>query len=123
MAQLPGTLSDPAVYAARPRVCDLGFLRELYAREDGSVGYRCPAEPLAAWRAKGGAVEQTEGQQCLCNGLLGNIGLESILPNGERDKALVTLGDDVDCVKRYCTPDAPDYSAETVVRTMLSGLS
>ena len=33
---------------AHPRVCDLGILRQLYKRPDGSVGYRCRAEPVVA---------------------------------------------------------------------------
>ena len=41
VVQVETTLSEPEVYAARERRCDLGYLRELYRREDGTIGYRC----------------------------------------------------------------------------------
>jgi nitronate monooxygenase len=67
VAQLEGSLSEEGVYRSRKRVCDLGFLREVYRRPDGSIGYRCPAESEASFVAKGGAVEDTAGRACLCN--------------------------------------------------------
>ena len=48
------TLSNPEVYNARPRVCNLGYLRAPYLQEDGKVGYRCPSECVADYVAKGG---------------------------------------------------------------------
>jgi NAD(P)H-dependent flavin oxidoreductase YrpB (nitropropane dioxygenase family) len=54
MARLPGSLSEPEVYAARERICDLGYLRHPYRKEDGSIGYRCPAEPPDNYLRKGG---------------------------------------------------------------------
>ncbi|MDT5223659.1 MAG: hypothetical protein QOG19_1066, partial [Mycobacterium sp.] len=39
---LHGTLSQASVYAERPRLCDLGYLRVPYERKAGGVGYRCP---------------------------------------------------------------------------------
>ena len=47
VVELPGTLSDPQVVAERRPVCDLGALRTPFAAPDGSIDYRCPAEPLA----------------------------------------------------------------------------
>ena len=55
VAQLPGTLSDPAKRTARPRLCDLGYLRTPYLRDGGEIGYRCPAEPVHTFVRKGGA--------------------------------------------------------------------
>ena len=75
VAQLPGTLADDGVYAARPRLCDLGYLRVPYERGDGRVGYRCPAEPTEMYLRKGGVIEDTIGRRCLCNGLVATIGL------------------------------------------------
>lgn len=46
VVQIEGTLSEADVYAARERRCDLGYLREIYRRADGTPGYRCPAEPV-----------------------------------------------------------------------------
>ena len=45
VAQLEGTLSEQDVYLSRARVCDLGYLREAYRKDDGRLGYRCSAEP------------------------------------------------------------------------------
>src|SRR5690606_34287975 len=36
VADVPGTLADPAVYDARPRLCDLGYLRIPYEKTDGA---------------------------------------------------------------------------------------
>ena len=52
--KMPGTLFHPDVYNLRPRLCDLGFLRRAYRSHDGSIGYRCPAEPVADFLRKGG---------------------------------------------------------------------
>lgn len=94
--------------ARRERVCDLGYLRTAYRGTDGRIGYRCPAEPVDAYVAKGGDVADTVGRRCLCNGLLANIGhpqlrdrdlVEGPLMEEERmeqpqvEKPLVTSGD------------------------------
>src|SRR5208337_1314728 len=59
VAQLEGTSSQADVYDARPRLCDLGFLREPFATPEGKESYRCSAEPLGNYVAKGGALEET----------------------------------------------------------------
>ena len=120
VAELEGTLSDPSVYAARRRICDLGFLREAFRRPDGSIGYRCPAEPEKAYLAKGGKPEDLVGRKCLCNALVANVGMPQRLPDGSCELPLVTLGDDFANVGRYCPdPSNPDYSAADVVREIL----
>jgi hypothetical protein len=63
VAQLSGTLADDGVYGARPRLCDLGYLRVPYRRANGEVGYRCPAEPVVTYLRKGGSVEDTRGRR------------------------------------------------------------
>lgn len=119
MPQLAGTLSDETVYRRRRRICDLGYLREPYLTADGTVGYRCAAEPVAAFVAKGGDAAQTEGRRCVCNGLLATIGLPQIRPGGP-EPCLVTLGDSYAGIGRFCTADAPDYTAADVIRILLS---
>lgn len=119
VAELEGTLSDPDVYARRRRVCDLGFLREVYRKPDGSIGYRCAAEPEKAYLAKNGDPAQLADRKCLCNALLANIGLPQVLPNGSRELPLVTLGDDYANIGRFCSVDRPEYSAADVIRTLL----
>lgn len=119
VAQLSGTASDPALVAERKRVCDLGFLREAYAKPNGTIGYRCPAEPVDCYVQKGGDLAATIGRKCLCNALLANIGHAQIRPDGYVEPALITLGNDVNTVARFVTPGHPDYSAVDVVRAIL----
>lgn len=96
VAQLPGTLSEPDVYSRRRRVCDLGLLRTLYTRADGTVGYRCPAEPAAAYARKGGDRSHTVGRICLCNGLTATVGLGQCSHDGTTaEPPIVTLGADL----------------------------
>lgn len=121
VAALPGTLSDPEVLGARRRVCDLGYLRTPFRTERGAIGYRCPAEPVGAYVRKGGAVEDTEGRQCLCNGLLATIGLGQRRPHSAVEPPIVTIGRDLDFLARL-SPDAAEYTAESVVRWMSAGL-
>ncbi|MCY3004070.1 MAG: nitronate monooxygenase [Planctomycetota bacterium] len=90
---LAGTLADPAVYAARERICDLGFLRATCRRADGSVLYRCPAEPVDDFVAKGGAPLDTQGRKCLCNALVADIGLAQVRSDGYVEPPIVTAGD------------------------------
>lgn len=119
VAELEGTSSDESVYRQRRRICDLGFLREIYRKSDGTLGYRCAAEPEKAYLAKGGDPANLVGRKCLCNALVANIGLPQRLANGSSEPALVTLGDDLENVGRFCSADRPDYSAEDVIRTLL----
>ncbi len=119
VAQLEGTLSEASVYEGRRRVCEMGFLREAYRKEDGSVGFRCPAEPVAAYLAKGGKIEDTVGRKCVCNGLFANIGLGQRLPGGGVEPCILTLGDDFANIGRFCTAEHPDYTAADVVHHLL----
>jgi nitronate monooxygenase len=91
VVQVEGTLSDPAVYAARERRCDLGYLRELYRRDDGTIGYRCGGEPVDDYLRKGGDLADTVGRKCVCNGLLATIGLGQLRADGV-EPAIVTAG-------------------------------
>lgn len=43
----------PSAWATRERVCDLGYLRVAYRRADGRIGFRCAAEPVEQYLAKG----------------------------------------------------------------------
>jgi nitronate monooxygenase len=120
VAQLEGTYSDPEVAAARTRVCDLGYLREPYAAPDGTIGYRCAAEPVANYVAKGGKVEETVGRKCLCNALMANIGYAQRRKGGQKEPALVTVGDDLNTVAQFLAPGRDTYSAAQVVKSLLS---
>jgi nitronate monooxygenase len=119
VARLRGTVSEPDVYAARERVCDVGYLRHLYRKADGTLGYRCPGEPEAQFVAKGGAVDETRGRKCVCNGLVGTIGLAQVLGEGALEPALVTAGDDAVTLARFLAPGRETYSAADVVSAIV----
>lgn len=91
VVQLEATLADRLVYESRERRCDLGYLREIYRRPDGTLGYRCPGEPIADYLQKGGKVEATRGRKCVCNGLLATAGLAQQRDNSP-EAAIVTAG-------------------------------
>ncbi len=120
VAQLQGSYSDPAVAATRTRVCDLGYLREPYADPEGKTGYRCAAEPVQNYVAKGGKIEETVGRKCLCNALLSNVGHAQIRKDGAVEPALVTVGDDLNTVAQFLAPGRTTYSAADVVESLLS---
>jgi nitronate monooxygenase len=120
VAQLEGTSSAFNIYQERKRVCDLGYLREAYANPEGKIGYRCSAEPVANYVAKGGKVEDTVGRKCLCNALMANIGHEQTRKDMTVEPALVTVGDDLNTVAQYLAPGRDSYSAVDVVESLLS---
>lgn len=115
---LPGTLSEDAVYEERARMCDLGFLRTLYKRPDGTVGYRCPSEPVDSYVAKGGKLEDTVGRKCLCNGLLATVGLAQERESGP-EAPIVTAGDDLVTVVRSLAGDSGRWTAADVIAHLL----
>ncbi|MEO8055968.1 MAG: nitronate monooxygenase [Acidobacteriota bacterium] len=122
VVQLEGTMSSEAEYLARMRICDLGYLREPYRKEDGATGYRCASEPVAQYVAKGGGEENAQGRKCLCNALMADIGLPQTR-GGLAEKTLVTSGDDVADVARFLRPGATSYSAADVVVRLLETTS
>lgn len=115
VVDLEGTLSDKGVYLSRPRICDLGYLRQLYRHEDGSVGYRCAGEPVEDYVRKGGVASETEGRKCLCNGLAATAGIAQPREDGD-ECALVTAGNELADIARLLSPGREDYSAQDVVR-------
>ncbi len=117
-----GTLSEPDVYAARPRICDLGYLREAYRTPDGSIGYRCSAEPVTTYVAKGGKAENTIGRKCLCNALLANIGHPQVRSGNHVEQGLVTSGDDLTRLSHFLPSSGLIYSAADVVNKLLGML-
>jgi nitronate monooxygenase len=123
VAQLEGTSSAFPIYQERKRVCDLGYLREPYAVSEGTIGYRCSAEPVANYVAKGGKVEDTVGRKCLCNALMANVGHAQIRKDGVAEPPLVTTGDDLNTIANFLAPGQDSYGAAEVVASLLSGLS
>lgn len=117
VVELDGTLSDPNVAAARPRVCDIGALRVAYQRDDGSVGYRCPAEPVHSYiNVKGARAANTEGRLCLCNALLAAAGYPQTQKTGYLEPPLATAGSDLSPVAELLAHvGQPSYSTSDVV--------
>jgi NAD(P)H-dependent flavin oxidoreductase YrpB (nitropropane dioxygenase family) len=119
VVSIPGTNSEDGEYAMRQRVCDHGYLREAYVGSDRSIGYRCAAEPVDQYVAKGGRAEDTVGRKCLCNGLLATIGLGQTQKDGSRELPLVTSGDEIDAIAKLLRDDTGDYSAADVIDYLL----
>ena len=112
---MPGTIAVDEVRADRERLCDLGYLRELYEREDGTIATRCPSEPVDAYVHKGGTVENTEGRYCLCNGLTASAGIGQVRADGYAEAPLLTLGHELDAAKRLKTLHPDGWNASDVM--------
>jgi nitronate monooxygenase len=117
--QLEGTVSSAEEFSSRERVCDLGYLRQCYREEDGSIGYRCPGEPLEDYLRKGGSEADTVGRKCVCNGLVSAVGYGQVLHRGGIEPSLVTAGDDAGDICRFLRPGHDDYSAGDVIDSLL----
>jgi NAD(P)H-dependent flavin oxidoreductase YrpB (nitropropane dioxygenase family) len=112
VVELPG---DAERARRRQRVCDLGYLRVAVRTESGRTIYRCAAEPVDAYVAKGGTAEDAEGRRCLCNGLTANIGQAQHRPDqGEDEIPLVTSGDDLLALAEFFA-EHPAYTAADVI--------
>jgi nitronate monooxygenase len=119
VVNVPGSCSEEDDYRNRKRICDLGYLRSLYRRKDGTQGYRCASEPEETYLQKQGDKSDTEGRKCLCNGLMANIGLSQVRNDGTIEKALVTSGDDIGKIMNFLTGSKESYSAMEVVEYLL----
>lgn len=124
VVDLYGTVSDPEVYDQRARTCDMGYLRQAYQKEDGTVGFRCPAEPEAGFIRKGGDPADAVGRKCLCNGLMSAIGLgQTLTDDGAVEPPIVTAGDDVMDLRRFLIDGTFSYHAADVLKFMLGETS
>ena len=119
VVNLEGTDVQPEPYTQRPRICDLGFLRQPYRTEEGTIGYRCPSEPLSLFLSKGGNIADTVGRKCLCNALLANIGQAQVRGSHHIEPPLVTAGDDLNYVASFLQEDKNSYSAADVIAALL----
>jgi len=120
IVRLAGSMAEAAVAARRGRVCDLGFLRTL-ALCQGKLVHRCPGEPVEDYLAKGGAAVETVGRICVCNGLLGTIGLGQVRL-GEREPCLVTAGQDAEELGAWFPAALGGYAAAEAVECLMEGM-
>ena len=120
IVELPG---DAERAARRTRVCDLGYLRVAVRGADGRTVYRCAAEPVEDYVAKGGDAADTEGRRCLCNGLSSTIGLAQSRDAAEDGSGteipLITSGDDLLALAGLFAAQ-PRYTAADVVELLVS---
>ena len=107
-------------YSARPRICDMGYLRHVYKKEDGSPGYRCPSEPIDDYLKKGGTLEETVGRKCICNGLMATVGLGQKRSDGTPELPILTAGNEVANVARFLKPGTVTYTATDVINALLA---
>jgi nitronate monooxygenase len=113
---LKNTLSELTEFLGRKRICNMGLLREPYQGADGTIGYRCPAEPESVFAAKGGNTVRSPNARCLCNALLANIGLGMAYAGGRLEKPLLTVGKHLDSLRQLIQKVGTDYSAIDVLR-------
>ncbi len=111
----------------RNRVCDLGYLRTAARNDAGKMIYRCAAEPVDTYVAKGGDIADTVGRRCLCNGLVANIGNAQLRPDGYVEAPLLTSGDDLLNLNvflrgrtRYTAADVVEYLLSLITATAAS---
>lgn len=122
VVQLDGTIADPNLYEARERICDLGYLRQIYTTPDGKIGYRCASEPIKDYLKKGGKEEDTVGRGCLCNNLGAAAGFPQIRKNGYVEPAIVTSGDTLPTIRQFVPDGQTSYSAKDVLAVFMPTL-
>jgi NAD(P)H-dependent flavin oxidoreductase YrpB (nitropropane dioxygenase family) len=106
----------------RKRLCDLGYLRVAYKRDDGRIGFRCSAEPVEDYVRKGGAPEDTVGRKCLCNALTANVGQAQLRMTGEQEPPLITSGDDLRTISAFMAGRS-SYTAGDVIDYLMSWIA
>ena len=122
VVEINGTATDPDVYNARDRKCDLGYLRSPFLRPDGGIGYRCSGEPIKTFEFKGGGVGEAENVKCLCNALMANIGLGQVRWGTYHEPALLTLGSDLSGAAKLSELHSGCWSSANVIEYLTSAL-
>jgi len=92
--------------------------------EDGrrTLFQRCPAGPIDSFVKNRGLERNTEERRCLCNGLLSCVGLGQVKKQqGElvEEPAIVTLGNDLEGVRRFSRQGQTHYYAQEVIADIL----
>lgn len=119
VANIENTLAHRELYSLRDRICDLGYLRQAYKKPNGSIGFRCPAEPVDQYVKKGGDACDTEGRKCLCNALAAAVGFGQVQKTGAKELPLVTAGDDLLGLGRFINGPEGMYTAKDVIDALL----
>ncbi len=119
VVEIEDTTGVEETYLKRNRICDLGYLREAYRKENGKLGYRCPSEPVDDYVKKGGNIEDTKGRKCLCNGLVATLGFGQERKNGDKEMPIVTAGDELKFIARFLKQGEKLYHAIDVLKVIL----
>lgn len=119
VAQIEGTIGNGETYSKRPRLCDLGYLRTPFVKEDGALGYRCAAEPEHMYVKKGGDPDAAVNRACLCNGLAASHGVGQHRADGYDEAPLVTLGSDLTGARMLLERYPEGWTAVEVVDWLL----
>lgn len=118
VVEIDGTIGSRETYEARPRLCDLSYLRTPKIDADGNIRYVCASEPDHKWLDKGGAPEELVDRLCLCNGLMASIGLGQERADGYHEAPLLTLGSSTNEVAEMLSLFPDGWSAADLVRTL-----
>lgn len=121
VVEVPGTIGSRATYEARPRLCDLSYLRTPVIDEGGKVRYVCASEPEHKYLDKGGDPADLVGRICLCNGLMAAVGLGQERADGYVEAPLLTLGSSGGDVAQMLARFPDGWTATQLVETLLAG--
>lgn len=117
--KLKDTIGDLKDLEKRKKICNLGYLRDMYKKADGSIGYRCSAEKQESFVQKGGnPAEAASKKCCLCNALLATVGLPGTTVDSEQEKPLITLGSHMESLKQL-VQQKMDFTARDVINYIM----
>lgn len=119
VVDIPGTIGNRPTYEARPRLCDLSYLRTPKIEADGKVRYVCASEPENKYLDKGGDPAELVDRLCLCNGLMAAIGLGQERSDGYHEAPLLTLGSSTNEVAEMLQLFPEGWTAADLVKTLL----
>lgn len=119
VVDVTGTIGNRPTYEARPRLCDLSYLRTPKIDASGKVRYVCASEPEKKYLDKGGDAADLVDRMCLCNGLMAAVGLGQERADGYHEAPLLTLGSSTQEVAAMLELFPDGWSAADLVRTLL----
>ena len=119
VVEVAGTIGEKATYEARPRLCDLSYLRTPVVHADGKVQYVCASEPEHKYIDKGQDPADLVDRLCLCNGLMAAVGLGQERADGYHEAPLLTLGSSANEVHEMLERFPNGWTATDLIRTLL----
>ncbi len=119
VVEVEATIGSRATYQARPRLCDLSYLRTPKIDSEGRVRYICASEPDHKYLDKGGDAAELLDRLCLCNGLMAAVGLGQERADGYREAPLLTLGSSGAGVSEMLERFPDGWSAAELIASLL----